>query len=307
MGKFIKTCLIVGVICVVAGVLTSGTGIFKGGLSQLKEEILNGEWVIGENAGIKPFFELEEQHYFHEDKELVVDQETVRDSISKEEVQELHVKSAGVTVVFVEYEGDDFLIEADMVHEYQIFLEKGELYIIARGQNTKELGSGKVRIDVPRSVYEEGRLEVEVEAAASKVAFDRVAAEEVELKVSAGTISWNDLTTRNLSVEMSAGTVTGSNTNVLEETDMKVSAGTLNLTGVLGNETKIDMSAGMVDVTLLDTYTDYNYDISCAGGAVKVGEQAAEGLAKSQQIHNGAAKNIEIECSMGAVNINFAE
>lgn len=309
MGKFIKICLIVGVICVAAGILTSGTGIFKGGLTQLKEEILNGEWSIelGENAGMKPFFELEEQHYFKEDALVNVDMEKVQDTFSEADVQELHIKSAGVTVELAEHEGEGIFIEANKVHKYQAYLEAGELHIIARGQSTPNLGKGEVKVSVPSSFCNSGIADVEIESAASVVIFDKLAAKDVELKVSAGTISWKELTAGELSVEMAAGTVNGTNTNVTGETDMKVSAGTITLTGVLGSETELETTAGKVEITLGDAFKAYNYDISCAGGSVTVGDQAVEGIAKTIELEHGAMKHIDVECSVGAVNISFAE
>ncbi len=309
MGKFIKTCLIIGVICIVAGIVTSGTGIFKGGLTQIKEEILNGEWSInlGEHTEMEPFFELEEQHYFKEDVLVNVDMEKVQDTFSEADVQELHIKSAGVTVEFAEHEGEGIFIEANMVHKYQAYLEAGELHIIARGQSGQNLGKGEVKVSVPSSLCNSGAVDLEIESAASVVTFDKLTAKDVELKVSAGTISWKELTVGELRVEMAAGTVNGMNTTVTGETDMKVSAGTITLTGVLGSETELETTAGKVEIALEDAFKAYNYDISCAGGSVTVGDQVVEGIAKTAQLEHGALKHIDIECSVGAVNISFAE
>lgn len=309
MGKFIKTCLIIGVICIVAGIATSGTGIFKGGLTQLKDEILNGEWFVdlGEHTEIEPFFELEEQHYFKEDAVVNVDVEKVQDTFSEADVQELYIKSAGVTIGITEHEGEGIFIEANMVHKYQAYLEDGELHIIARGQSGQNLGKGEVKVFVPSSLCNSGAVDLEIESAASVVSFDKLTAKDVELKVSAGTISWKELTAGELSVEMAAGTVNGTNTTVTGETDMKVSAGTITLTGVLGSETELETTAGKVEIALRDAFKAYNYDISCAGGSVTVGDQVVEGIAKTAQLEHGALKHIDIECSVGTVNISFAK
>ena len=309
MGKFIKICLIVGVICVAVGILTSGTGIFKGGLTQLKEEILNGEWSVefGEHTEIEPFFELEEQHYFKEDVLLNVDMEKVQDTFSEADVRGVHIKSAGVTVAFAEHEGEGIFIEANKVHKYQAYLENGELHVIARGQSTQNLGKGEVKVSVPSSLCNSGAIDLEIESAASVVTFDKLTAMDVELKVSAGTISWKELTAGELSVEMAAGTVNGTNTTVTGETDMKLSAGTITLSGVLGSETELETTAGKVEIALGDAFKAYNYDISCAGGSVTVGDQVVEGVAKTVELEHGAMKHIDVECSVGAVNISFAE
>ena len=305
MGKLIKTCLVIGVLCVVIGVVTSGAGIFGGGLSQLKTEILNGEWSFdfGKNTGATPFFELEEQHYFKEDVVVNEDKESVKETFSESEVKKLHIRATGVTVEFAEYDGEGIFVEAYMVHKYQAYLERGELHVVARGQNAKNLGQGKVTVNVPSSVYNAGTLELEIESAASVVSFDKMIANDVELEVSAGTISWQELTAGDLSVEMSAGAVNGANTVVTGETDLKVSAGAVTLNGTFGRETEIETAAGKVEIVLTDALEAYNYDVSCAGGKVTIGDQKVEGIAKRFELKNGATKHMDIECSVGTVNI----
>ena len=62
MTKFLKTCLIIGVICIAVGFAASIAGIRIGGWDELKEQIINGEWSIGPEDikfDIDPFYELE--------------------------------------------------------------------------------------------------------------------------------------------------------------------------------------------------------------------------------------------------------
>lgn len=302
MGKFLKTCLILGIICIVIGFVASGAGVSLGGLNELKEQVLNGEWSF--DAGIDPFFELEEQHYFDENEILNVDVDK-EESFLAADIHEIHVKSAGVTVKFAEHDGEDIIVSTSKVNKYQAFVKEGELHVTARGQSTQNLGNGVVQIMVPAAVYAAGTLDMTVESAASVIEFGKMAAADVELDVSAGTISWSELKAQELSIEMAAGTVTGQNVAISGSTDIDLSAGTVEISGVLGTETDIEMTAGMVNIALADAYTDYNYDVSCAGGSVTVGDQKLEGLAKSLEVSNRAAKYIDVECSMGTVDISF--
>ncbi len=309
MGKFIKRCLIVGVICVVVGLAASSAGIFKGGLGQLKEQILSGKWTIDFDEGIEiePFFELEEQHYFKENATTHVDEEKVEESFSASEVQKINIKTSGITIEVKEYDGQDVFVESAAVHKYQGYLDKGELYIIGRGQNSNDLGKGKVTVSIPSSLSNNGTLGVEIESAASVVSIDKLIVRDVELKVSAGTISWQELTAGELSIEMSAGAVKGINTTITEDTDIQVRAGAVTLNGQFGVETEIEVAAGKVEIGLADAVGAYNYDVSCAGGSVSVGDEAIEGIAKTVKMEHGALKHMDIECSMGAININAIE
>ena len=71
MGKFLKICLILGIICIGVGIAASGAGVFNGGMAELKEQVLRGDWsfdlddLMGKvDLDLDPFFELEEQQYF---------------------------------------------------------------------------------------------------------------------------------------------------------------------------------------------------------------------------------------------------
>lgn len=313
MGKFLKICLILGIICIGIGIAASGAGVFNGGLADLKNQVLNGEWsvnldeLIGEvDLDVDPFFELEEQQYFEENHEVIEGAEDREERFAVAGLQEIHIKSAGVTVEFTEYAGEEIVVNISKVNQYQSFVKGNELHITARGQDPKSLGEGMVKVMVPSTVYESGAWDFEVESSAGAIHLNKIKAQDVEINVSAGTVSWTELHSGELSIQMSAGAVNGAGTVVSGETDIELKAGNVDMSGILGVVTDIEMAAGKISIVLEDAYTDYNYNISCAGGSVKVGEQVAEGLAKSMEIDNKAAKEMDIECSMGAVNITFA-
>lgn len=316
MGKFLKKCLILGIICIGVGIAASGAGVFKGGLAELKEQVLRGDWsfdpedLMGKvdldiDLDVDPFFELEEQQYFERNHQVIEGTEDREERFTVTDLKEIHIKSAGVTVEFAEHAGEEIVVNISKVNQYQSFIKENELHIIARGQNPKSLGDGVVKVTVPTAVYESGMWEFDVESSAGVINLNKINAQDVEMNVSAGVVSWTEMYSGELSIQMSAGAVNGAGTIVSGETDIELKAGNVDISGILGNGTDIEMAAGKVSIALEDAYTDYNYDISCAGGSVKVGDQVAEGLAKSMEINNKAAKEIDIECSMGAVNITF--
>ena len=62
---------------------------------------------------------------------------------------------------------------------------------------------------------------------------------------------------------------------------------------------------GELKLTLVGTQTDFNYDLSCGMGELKVGDDSYNGLAQEKQINNNAAKNMELECAMGSIVVEF--
>ena len=316
MGKFLKVCLIIGVVCVIAGVAASSAGVSFGGLNELKEQVLNGEWSFGDkiDLDIDPFFELDEQHFFDDNEILNQGVEAKTDNFAVAEVREISLKCAGVKVNFVAYdEGDtsvtnssDILVQVEKTAKYQSYLKEGTLYIKASSES-KVTGNSKIDIMIPALFLQSGGYDIKVEASASEISLGSLSAADVEIDMSAGVIGWESLTAGELDVEMTAGTVNGVQSTVAGETDISMSAGTVTIGGILGTETQIKLSAGSVNLKLEDAYTAYNYNISCAGGKVAVGTEIVEGIAKELEIPNQAAKEIDVECSMGSVEISFAE
>ncbi|MFQ8980388.1 MAG: hypothetical protein ACLR6I_07435 [Waltera sp.] len=52
---------------------------------------------------------------------------------------------------------------------------------------------------------------------------------------------------------------------------------------------------GELKLTLAGTQTDFDYDLSCGMGELKVGDDSYNGLAQEKQINNNASKNMELE------------
>ena len=314
MGKFLKICLIIGVVCIIAGVVASGAGVSFGGLNELKEQVLKGEWSFGEDIDldIDPFFELEEQHFFDDNEILNQDVEDRTDNFNVAEIRELSLKCAGVKVNFVAYdeggnsitEPGDIRIQVKKAAKYQSYVKEGILYIKASSES-KVTGSSKLDIMVPSAFLQGGAYDIDIAASACEISMASVNAADVNIDMSAGAVNWDNLTCKDLDIDISAGAVKGDQTAVTGETDISMSAGAVEIGGVLGTETSIDLAAGSVILKLEDAYEDYNYDISCAGGKVAVGTEVIEGIAKELEIPNQAAKEIDIECSVGSVEISF--
>ena len=314
MRKFLKICLIIGVICIVAGFAASAAGINAGGLTELKDQILNGEWSV--NLGdldVALFYELEEQQYFNNEETIHVDEEMVKEAYAAASIGQIHVKGAGIAVEFLPYDGSepeltdgsDVVVCAAKSGKYQSFMRENTFYIIASGQSEKEIGEGVVQIMVPQSVYDAGQLDIFVEASAATIDFGEIQAAEVEMEVSAGTIGWSALTAKKLEIDMAAGAVNGEKTVISDSTDVDMKAGAVTLGGVFGAEVDISVSAGKITLNMAHAMTDYNYDLSCAGGSIKLGEKSLEGLAKEQEIDNQSNYTMNVECSAGAVEIKF--
>ena len=308
MAKFLKTCLIVGVICIAVGYAASKTGIRIEGWEELKEKITNSEWntkLEDFKPDVDPFYELEDQNYYNESEKIYTNEELVEEAFAAGDFQKIHVKGAGIAIKFLSHDGSDVVVHAAKSGKYQGYIKENILQITVSGKSEKDLGEGVVQILVPQSIYDAGVLDIIVEASAATVDFGKIQAAEVELEVSAGTIAWDSLMAKEMEINMAAGTVKGENTIISNSTDIDMKAGAVTLEGVLGAEVDMEVAAGKITLQLPHIMEDYNYDLSCAGGSIKLGKESLEGLAKERKIDNHAAYNMGIECSVGSVEISF--
>jgi hypothetical protein len=86
---------------------------------------------------------------------------------------------------------------------------------------------------------------------------------------------------------------------------VSVGMGSVRLTGDVTERLDGECSMGELKLTLAGTQTDFDYDLSCGMGELKVGDDSYNGLAQEKQISNNASKNMELECAMGSVVVEF--
>lgn len=277
MGNVLKTGLLLAIVAVLAMIIYQKSDI-----------VWNTDFHLdfGQEQ-MEPFFELEEESYFAEGQKIQEQVTALQESFSGE-ITGIEVKSTGVSVVFTQSTDDEGIqAEVQKVGQCQLFEKDGILTIIVNGAEKKEMGEGKVTLSIPEQYAYQNPLEVSVKSSACEIFFQELYAHSVRLEASAGTIKWEKLVSDSLELELAAGSINGQDTMIMQEAFMKI-------------------SAGEVKITLSDTYEDYNYAVSCAGGSVTIGEQTAKGIAKKAELYHQASKNIDIECSVGSVKIDFA-
>ena len=200
--------------------------------------------------------------------------------------------------------GECFRVEADGMRKFQGYVEGGTMEIRGTSKvssNSEGNLGGSICLYVPEGYYFEntsldlgaGSLSVEelqtgaleANVGAGKMTFEKLEADQVELDCGAGQMTVEELSSRVAEVSVGMGSVR-LNGDVTERLDGECSMGELKL-------------------TLAGTQTDFNYDLSCGMGELKVGDDSYNGLAQEKQINNNAAKNMELECAMGSVVVEF--
>lgn len=112
--------------------------------------------------------------------------------------------------------------------------------------------------------------------------------EEIDLEIGAGQAEIKELCVASLEIEVGAGQAN------LVDVDVKY----------LGATT----GAGQIQAKLVGAETDYNYDVECGIGEIKVGNSSFASIGKESHVNQpGAERKLDIECGVGQITIEFQE
>ncbi|MGO5054052.1 DUF4097 family beta strand repeat-containing protein [Lachnospiraceae bacterium LCP25S3_G4] len=198
-------------------------------------------------------------------------------------IKELKCNILAGSLHIIPYEGETIKIESAGDIELKSYVEEDDTLVIRTGR--KEFVSNNLKAV---TVY-----------IPSKATF-----EEVSLEVKAGEIKVDNIIANNLEINVGAGTATIEDCTV-DDLDVECGMGQAVIRGVYNIEADISCGMGEVDVTTKGKNTDFNYDVKCGAGEIRIGDDIYSGIARNKTIRNGSSKNMDIDCGMGEVSIMF--
>ena len=129
--------------------------------------------------------------------------------------------------------------------------------------------------------------------------------EEVSFDVGAGKLYIEDVLTQYLQVSVGAGEANIDHF-AAQEAELECGAGSITAVGLAAQEADIECGVGEITYTTAGEETDYNYEVSCGIGEVICGSNRFSGLGREKSINNSAAKDMNIDCGIGNIKINFS-
>lgn len=141
----------------------------------------------------------------------------------------------------------------------------------------------KLVVQIPKGTQFET---VDIEIGASQADIRDILAKDISITIGAGQANVTGLTANQMELEVGAGLA------VVDQIDVR----------------KLDVEAGLgeVNIVMNGVQEDYNYNIECGIGSVTVGNMSYGGFAAEKNVINpGATKEIDVECGMGEVTIQF--
>ncbi len=304
MTRFMKVCLIAGGICVLVGGGISLVAASLGGnlwdvmprkaavwKNKISGAVFDEFWQNTDNC-----LDSEHFHYYFSQKDKDME-ENGQEIFSSAEIKNMDVTAhTGKIVIAEDPSADKIRIfcnrdESDWV----CYAEDDELKVqIKSGRSDSEGENGVLlTIHVPEDYHFSG---VDLKS----VHADHFSGPDNQVPV----ILVSSLSADEWNVESKAGSIIvsrGNAGNLSAECD----AGAVEYSGTVTGDIDADCKVGGIHMELAGEKKDYNYDITCRLGAVKIGDEDSVALKNNEQVDNGADQDMELDCRTGAIQVDF--
>lgn len=127
---------------------------------------------------------------------------------------------------------------------------------------------------------------------------------DVDIDVEAGTIYIENVTANSLNVSVGAGEAVIERFKA-QEAEFECGAGRIEAHGDAERELETSCGAGEIVLELSGKKEDYNYEIECGVGEVVIGNESHSGIGSTDRHSHGASKEMNIECGIGSVTVEF--
>lgn len=318
MKGFMKGCAIAALILVIAGIIlgtVASTARGRNTISEVVESVTGGRVRLNLNAAADDFgftigdwdwldevdYEIDSYHGF--DKEYDIQKGDISKFRLEGEITSLEIEAGGCYFAVKESGDENFYVEAEKVGKFQAYVKSGILHINTTTSEKKwsDLSKSKVVLYVPAGCRFE---RAEVQLGAGALDFPGLQASEASLEVGAGRITSTGITVSNLEVSVGAGQIELKDMDV-SELEASVSVGEMVADGEIRQSLTAECAMGNFELLLAGAQEDYNFNLSGAMGNVSLGGEGYGGFASERRIDNGSDRQIEVECSMGNVSIQF--
>ena len=130
---------------------------------------------------------------------------------------------------------------------------------------------------------------------------------EASVDVVAGTVNLDDnFYAKKMEVSVAAGEFTNDSTITAEKAELTVGTGNIDLENLKVQNLEADCGIGNIDLGIDGKEKDYDYEISCAAGAIDIGDSSFSGLGHEKKISNpGSSGKMTFDCGVGNITVDF--
>ncbi len=203
---------------------------------------------------------------------------------------DMYVAAGEVEVRRTADTADEIIIETEKIDKrlkLQYYMDGDELVIQTKKKIThinNAGGVGKIYINIP----------------------ERCVLEDAEFNLLAGSLYVEEISAKELSIDVGAGEAS-INKFTADKADFNCGTGSIMAAGNVREEADIDCGIGQITFHVQGKQTDYNYEVSCGIGEVSCGDSTYSGIGSKREVDNHATKEMEIDCGIGNVIVNFSD
>ena len=285
MKKFTKIALISALVCLVLGL-----GVFIGGLALggtwqgLRESIDHGDYSIDGSDGTYGIYMTEKsEDSSSSNQESSVLQEKASNASVYSNVQKIEIDMQSGGLYFEPTNDKELRVSVNGKDGKETTVRQNgdELEIYNDFRNHK----GNVRIYYPEDM---NFREISISMGGGDVAVKgSIKADEFDAELGAGVFHAEGIEATESSWEVGAGEIV---LGCIESRDMDFDCGT-----------------GSIEAKIAGKQSDFNYDVECGIGSVKIGNEEYGGVAFDKTINNGQNRQIEISCGIGEIQLSFEQ
>lgn len=310
MKKFMKVCFILAMVLIIVGCVfymvgrnTEGRERMDEVLNQISGDRIHLDLENGWGAWITDnVYDINDTSMFRDDYEIWQG-DVEKQRICQGDFYELDLEIGG-SMVEIDRSGDEYAyIKAENAGKLQAYLEEGVLYVksVRPSSLSDEIKNSRITLYLP----EDCRLVVmDVSLGAGQLKAKELQVDEVIAEIGAGQLQLENVEAINMELSLGAGEIIAKKVS-LSTLSAQIGAGNLEFSGAIRENAEIECSMGNVSMKLEGDKQDFNYDLNCVAGNMEIGKDKYSGAAVEKEIDNGAEKYINIDCSMGNVEVDF--
>ena len=299
MSKFMKKCVIAGIILVVAGGIMAATAVTYGADFRNIVPMGSDFW-----KDTFPDFSFEDLDYENQPKGTEDYNYTdFNIEVPEEKGQQIYTTSTAKSLSVDIRAGRVFIVEDPAVSELTIYCNKKDGNWNLKDENDEidlTTGTGFLSDDtdlVMTISVPQGYRFTDVDLAVSK----KRGMHGLDPIIACRSISADDM-----SLNVKAGALSVSQSNV-GDLDIKCSVGAVEYTGTTTGDINGDCKVGAVLLLLSGKKEDYNYKIQSRVGGIKIAGQQMAAITGKDSWDYSASKDMNLDCSTGGIEVKFYE
>lgn len=319
MKKFIRFCVTAIITLVIVGAALVGIGIYTVGwdevanlaaeISDGKIDLKDGVHIEGENfSKIGDFlknnamFDIHDSSMFDK-KEEVWNGEVKKTKITEASVKDLQLEIGGCLFQIKQSEDMAFYVEYKGTGKSQAYMKDDVLFVKALNANSIDFTEKEncFTLYIPKDVLFD---ETELQLGAGKMQLDNLQAKKMKIELGAGQILAKDFEVSELEMKVGAGEIDLEEAK-LGEVKIEVGAGNCTIKGSVNEKVEAECAMGNITLKLKGKEEDFDYELECVSGNLKVGDMEYSGLAKGTEVDNDADKKLDLQCVMGNIEVVF--